>query len=216
GRQKPFYPLQKYYSTNFRWDTSFIRMDKTNIHLSYSNVKYHFETGIVYTILDNFISFDKTAMPVQNTSTFNVITAYMKKDILFHALVFRNMIYFQQSGNNALPLPEWCAYNSTFYNFHVFNKVLHIQLGFDIYYNTSFHAQAYMPATSVFYLQEEKKIGGYPYADVFLNANLKRVRFFLKMEHVNHEMMGRFYLSAVQYPAQGRMMKFGLSWSFYD
>ena len=51
-------------------------------------------------------------------------------------------------------------------------------IGFDLYYNTSYYANAYMPSLAVFYQQKEKMLGNHPYVDVFLNVRLKRGQVF--------------------------------------
>jgi len=73
-----------------------------------------------------------------------------------------------------------------------------------------------MPATGLFYNQVEKKLGNYPYLDLFLNLKLKRTRFFLKLEHVHSGLLNANYFGALHYPMNARMFKFGLSWTFYD
>ncbi|NJK87075.1 MAG: putative porin [Bacteroidales bacterium] len=89
-------------------------------------------------------------------------------------------------------------------------------LGFDMYYNTKFHAPAYLPHIGSFFNQREKEIGNYPYVDIFLNVKLKRALFFFKFEHVNSGLFDRNFFSALHYPRGQRMFKLGIAWNFYD
>jgi hypothetical protein len=73
-----------------------------------------------------------------------------------------------------------------------------------------------MPSLTSFYRQAEKKLGNYPFFDAFLNVQLKRVRFYLKLEHVNSGLSDKNYFSVLHYPRNQRNLKFGLSWTFYD
>ena len=92
-----------------------------------------------------------------------------------------------------------------------------MQLGFDVRYFTKYSAYGNMPATSMFYLQkEDAEIGNYPYVDVFLNFKVKRTNFVVKYDHVNTDLLSSNYFMALHYPMQRRMLKFGISWTFYD
>ena len=91
-----------------------------------------------------------------------------------------------------------------------------VMLGFDLFYNTKYYADAYMPSLNSFHRQHEKQLGNYPFVDVFLNMQLKRFKFFLKVEHVNAGWIDQNYFSVLHYPRNGRDLKFGLSWTFYD
>ena len=81
---------------------------------------------------------------------------------------------------------------------------------------TEFMGFAYMPATSLFYNQNIRKTGGYPIADIYLSAKLKRVRFNLKINHANDAIFPRNNFLVLHYPLPDRYFTFGLAWSFYD
>lgn len=64
---------------------------------------------------------------------------------------------------------------------------------------------------------DQVEIGGYPIVNVYANLHLKRTRFFVMMYHVNDGLINRpnaFY--APHYPINPRLLKFGVSWNFYD
>jgi outer membrane cobalamin receptor len=86
----------------------------------------------------------------------------------------------------------------------------------DVAFNTKYYADEYMPATSQFYIQNEKQIGNYPYIDLFLNAKIKRANIFVKLQHATEGLLGKTYYSIPNYPLQGRAIKFGVCWKFYD
>ncbi len=73
-----------------------------------------------------------------------------------------------------------------------------------------------MPATSQFYLQDNKKYGNYLLLDFFINLKVKDVRLFFKVEHLNDGLMDVNYIQTPNYPNSGRAFKFGVSWTFYD
>ncbi len=103
--------------------------------------------------------------------------------------------------------------------FKLAKKVLSVQLGADVRYFTKYNAPAYMPAIQNFYLQPEEgkvEIGGYPIVNVYANLHLKRTRFYVMMYHVNQGISRPDYFLSPHYPINPRVLKFGLSWNFYD
>ena len=61
------------------------------------------------------------------------------------------------------------------------------------------------------------QVGGYPFIDLFAVAKWKRMRIFVKMQHLNDDLIGgRNYFSVAHYPLTKRFLKVGFSWSFYD
>ena len=92
-----------------------------------------------------------------------------------------------------------------------------LQIGLDGRYNTKYYAPGYNPALSVYYNQREVETGNYPYMDAFVMGKWKRMRIFLKYQHVNKGLFGNGeYFSAARYPLNPGMFKIGISWGFYD
>ena len=80
---------------------------------------------------------------------------------------------------------------------------------------TSYRANAYMPATGTFHLQDGKKIGDYPLIDFFINFKVRQARIFLKWEHINSGWLDYNYYAAPGYPLADRLIRLGLQWQFY-
>lgn len=73
-----------------------------------------------------------------------------------------------------------------------------------------------MPATGVFYVQNEMKTGNYPLINVFANIKIKRTRIFVGFDHLNYGLMGYDYFLSPYYPMNIRMFKYGIAWTFYN
>ena len=65
-------------------------------------------------------------------------------------------------------------------------------------------------------ITNEKKYGDYPFIDFFINAQIKTVRVFIKVDHLNSGMMGNYYILTPRYPMNDRALKLGVSWRFFD
>ena len=92
-----------------------------------------------------------------------------------------------------------------------------MQIGLDGRFNTKYYMPSYNPALAEFYNQREYELGGYPYLDAFIAAKWKRMRIFLKYQHLNYGLFGNGeYFTVAGYPLNPGMFKMGISWGFYD
>jgi hypothetical protein len=101
----------------------------------------------------------------------------------------------------------------------VYYKVLFLQLGAEIHYKSTYYADAYMPLTQQFHLQNSIKTEGVVYTEFFVNARINRVRLFLKMANSGQGFQGPLnpgYFSSPLYPVVGRSLGFGINWPLFD
>jgi hypothetical protein len=215
GIEKPKYFLNNYFSNHYEWSNNFDKQQYTSVNARISLKKLKFWIEGRQDNYNNYIYFDSLALPKKANSVFSVmaLTASKQFDLGFFHTEFQ--VSVQHSGNKeAIALPDFSGFNSTYFQFTLF-KVLGTQIGWDIYYNTEYYANAYMPATGVFYSQNKRLIGNYPYGDVFANFKLKRARFFVKWERANSWIDQRgFFIPNYSYNPGS--LKLGISWTFYD
>ena len=127
--------------------------------------------------------------------------------------------YQKSSEQDILPLPELSAYGNLYMKFGLAKKVLQIEMGADVRYFSKYYAPDYSPVIGQFYNQnpdDKIEIGAFPIVNVNANLHLKRTRFFIMMYHVNAGSGKSNYFLAPHYPINPRMIKFGLSWNFFD
>ena len=213
----PDFIYNHYSSNNFRWNNSFGKEGENFIGLNYSMKKYSLETGINFIKYINPVYFDNYAIPRQYIGSIPVVTAFLKKNFSFHNWHLNNKITYQYvPDSTVIRLPEYVLEHSLFYENDVFKGAARIEIGASVFYSSAYYANAYMPATAQFYLQDNKKYGNYPYLDFFINAQVKNVRVFIKIDHFNSGWMGNTYIPVPNYPMNGRAFKIGFSWRFYD
>jgi hypothetical protein len=213
--QQPEYLKSHYYGNNFRWDNNFKKINVLKLGLTY---KYKsLEVGFNEYQIENYVFYNFLTLPTQLQIKVNIFTAYVCKDFKFWKLGFDNKLAYQyEHGSNIINLPMIVGNQSLYFNQDFFHKALYTQFGFEVNYNTAYYADAYMPATRVFYTQNQKKIGDYIFADFFFNFKIKRANLFLKYQHFNAGLGGYQYYTVPGYPMQDRTIKFGVSWKFYD
>jgi hypothetical protein len=137
----------------------------------------------------------------------------------FHAGIFHSdhKLYYQfTSDANVIRLPEISYHTSNYISFVVVRNALRAEIGFDFSYYTPYKALAYSPSSGVFYNQDVRQMGNYPILNPFINAKLKRTRFYFRFDHLYAGQIKKDYFHVYRYPLPGRAIRAGLSWTFYD
>jgi hypothetical protein len=213
--QEAGYFYSHFKSNYFRWDTSFSSQKIVQASLKF-NYKEH-NARLSYDLISDYVYLDRQARPAQFAGTIHVISASVQEEFRWRKWgIDANLLYQYVSEESVMRLPDFTASFSIFPTLPLFQNACILQPGIDIYYNTAYYANAYMPASRMFYLQDEKKIGNYAYIDVFVNLMIKRFRIYAKYTHLNDFWTEPRYYMVPHYPSQGGAFKFGMSWSFYD
>ncbi len=215
SKQRPSYFYNLYRGNYLRWENEFKAENYITLQAQY--VFRGIEAGVSYQKIDNFIFMDKTAHPNQTELTQTILTATLDYKLKYKDFTMdAHLIYQKPKSDSLLRLPELLGSVSIYYTKSLFKDATTIQPGIEVFYNTAYFADAYMPATRSFYLQDEKKIGGAIYADIYLNFTIKNTMFFFKYQHFNAAVTGYNYFMVPHYPMQDYAIKFGLIWRFVD
>lgn len=213
----PDFFTKRYYSNHITWNNNQFNPVKTiKIKGGITIPTRKLELSSEIRMINDYIYWDTEALPVQSSAYIKLIELRLFKHFKLGNFHSSNTLLYQISSDPAIvPLPEYSIYSSNYYQNTLF-KVLFFQLGFDTRYTSAWYTPAYMPATGQFHLQKVRKIGDYPYVDVFLNMQLKRARIFIKMDHLSKGMLNNDYFHTIGYPVNPRGLRFGVSWNFYD
>lgn len=219
NKQAPFY-MRHYHSKHFWWDNDLDKVFRTRLEGELSIERWRTRLTAGVENIKNYTYFNQQALPEQKGGSMQILSACLSQNFKVGIFHLDNEVTWQKSSDQeVLPLPDLSLYHNFYMQFKLAKKVLSVQLGADVRYFTKYYAPAYMPATEQFYLQPDNdrvKIGGYPIVNVYANLHLKRTRFYVMMYHVNQGMSRPDYFLAPHYPINPRVLKFGLSWNFYD
>ena len=217
-RRSPNYWQENLYSNHFVWSTPLNKENETRFEVKFSVPDYAFEAGAWQGVVSNKIYYAADSRIAQQGGNVSLTSVYARKDFRLGGLHLDNRVLLQWSTDQeVIPVPLLGAYLSYYYEFWVVRDVLRLQIGLDGHYNTRYYAPSYNPALSVYYNQREVEVGNYPYMDAFLVGKWKRMRIFLKYQHINKGLFGNGeYFSAAHYPLNPGMFKMGISWGFYD
>ncbi len=217
SRKTPSYFCENYSSNHFVWNKKFRPVFSEFARGELFFPKYLFNIKAQTGLFTDYIYFDNTATPAQQNETVPFFQLFVNKDFEFWKIDIQNKFIYQKSSNEIVFAVPEISYKSVLaINGNLFKKALFIRAGFEFCYQSEYYANAFMPATGVYYTQEEKKIGNYPYINVFLNAKIQDVRLFFKYEHLNQGLLENNYYTTIHYPGKARRFTFGLSWMFYD
>jgi hypothetical protein len=215
---EPNFFEKNYYSNHLIWNNDFETTTRTQIEGSVSIPDWDMELGIKQALIQNYIYNDTSALPQQHNGNLSVTSFFVRKNFKLGLFRFDNEILMQISGNEkVLPLPRISVHAAWYLQAALVKSVLTAQIGLDVRYNTRYYAYAYNPALGDFHVQEEKKIGNFPYLEAFVNLKWKRTVIFVKMANVIKNSFGSEYFSALHYPRNNTMLlRLGLTWHFFN
>ncbi len=203
-----------YYRGNvLQWDNQEFAKEKIiqlGINYSYKNLIINTR----FNHIKNFVYFDQTAHPEQHQNSVSIINANVRYAYQLRKWKAEIDLTYQKGVNGVINLPELTANFILTYTKQIQN-IAKLQPGIEVFYNTPYFADSYMPAIRSFYIQNTKKLGNHFYGDVFLNVIIKRTIFFIKYSHINSRMKFDYFMTP-GYPMQDIALKFGLNWKFYD
>lgn len=218
-------PEQLFERSNYQyhiWDLNFDKTRTTNFSFAYGNSPFRFLAKADYYLISNYLYYAETSIakqihPVQAGSPINLLKVTLKKDFKTGKFNFDNVVVYQKTDfQNILRTPEIYTYNSIYFASRFF-KVLYTNIGFDIRYNTSFSNQAYSLNLSQFYNGPDvAEHSTFPVANIWVKATLKRTNLLLKYDFANDGMFSEGYYTVRRYPMPPGLLKFGLSWKFYN
>lgn len=230
-RLVPTFYYRHYHSRHLWWDKTLDKetranlegvltfsRTKTRLRVAFSDIKNYTYFAQRYTITEGYGRTGNTVEPLQHAGNITLLTLQLDQNFRFGPVFWENNVTYQKSSNqNVLPVPELNLYTNLYLRFKI-AKVLKVDLGADMRYFTKYFAPDYSPALGQFTIQDNGehnvKTGSYPIVNVYANMHLKQTRFFIMMSHVNAT-DGNAFLTP-HYPINKRVLRFGLSWNFFN
>lgn len=230
-RLNPTFFYRHYHSQHLWWDNGLskeirsriegiFRLNKTRtaLRISFDNMKNYTYFAQKYTVTESYGRADNTVSVRQNTGGISLLTMQLNQDLSLGPINWENSVTYQKSSNDdILAVPALNVYTNLYVKFKI-AKVLSVDLGADVRYFTKYKGQDYSPALGQYTIQDNGeanvKIGNYPIVNIYVNMKLKHARFFLMMSHVNAG-NGEYFLSP-HYPINSRVLRFGVSWNFFN
>ena len=227
----PTFYFRHYHSRHLWWDNGLdketrtrvegvftLKKTRTSLRVALDNITNYTYFAQKYSITDTYDRTGSTVSVKQNSTPISMVTLQLNQDFTVGPLNWENTLTYQKSSDdNTLAVPAFNIYSSLYLRFKI-AKVLNVDFGGDIRYFTRYYAPDYSPALSQYTVQDNgdanQKVGNYPIINVYANMRLKNARFFVMMSHVNAS-SGDYFLTP-HYPINTRVLRFGVSWNFFN
>lgn len=218
--QSPSLFENRYLSNHFQWENDFVNMAVDQARFSFAGKlgnRQFLKLSTSYSIINNYIFLNREAIPQQLGGNQYLYEARLAHHIRFGGIHLENFVAYTNTDKaDFIRIPEWLVNSKVYYQGIIFKGALFGQVGVEMYLPTGYLADAYMPVTQQFYLQNEFMLKTYPVLDVFLNADIKTLNIFVKMSHVNFQLQEPGYFVTPYYPGMRRSFTFGVKWMFFD
>lgn len=209
----------RYSSSFLQWENDFPSMLRIKGEAFITSKDRETDIRLGMTNISNYVYWNQEALPQLYDQNLMLFSAYFSKHFKLSGFNSQNNILVQYTpAEEVLPLPLASVFTSNYWKQSLFKGALLVDIGFDLYITTRYKANAYMPSTSTFHLQDSYTLGAYPYLDVFLAFKIKRTRIFASFDNLLHgiSVIGNNYFTTPLYPMKPRALRMGLVWIFYD
>ena len=229
----PAFYHRHYHSKHLWWDNDNLSKEtRTRLEGLFTYRKTNTRLRVAIEEIQNYtylgLSYDRTTTGLtgmtasvnQCGSNINLMTAQLMQDFKLGPLHWENVLTYQNCNQqDVLPVPTFNLFTNLYLKFKIAG-VLSVDLGADATFFTKYYAPDYSPLLSQYAVQQNEasrvELGGYPFVDVYANMHLKHTRFFLMYSHVNAGSGSRMQFLAPHYAQNNSILRFGLSWNFYN
>ena len=232
-RQNPTFYYRHYHSRHFWWDNNSLdavthtrlqgllgyRKTKTTLRVAVDEIQNLTYFASTYTLDSDFNRKATKVNVKQSGDAVNLMTVSLAQDFRLGPLNWENVVTWQKSSKESvLPVPALNVYSNLYLRFRI-AKVLNCDLGADIRYFSKYYAPDYIPGIGQYTVQEGDnriELGNYPLINAYVNFHLKHTRFFVLMSHLNAGSGKANYFFAPHYPLNQKILRFGVSWNFFN
>ncbi len=217
SKNHPAFIQENYLSNHFSWNNEFEPSRSATATVSWLQKAWRLKLSARAFNVADYLYWNQSAVPSQFSDMINGYSFFLQKDFTLKGFHLDNEFQYQAYSNDTvLAYPQFIARNSFYFQNRLFKGALTSKIGIDVRYNTNYFAPSYMPETGQFYIQRISMLSYYPVFDLFLTIQVKGVRAFVMLQHINKDLFASGYFSAYRYPMPDRAFKLGLEWRFWN
>ncbi len=214
NRQSADWFEEYYYSNNFRWENDF--KPATSLMLKGSYELPFLEIGLKHTNISNYIYFGTDAKPQQYSGTISVSSLYSRFYVKLNKFEFVGFASLQTTNNDkVIHIPTFQGKIKLGYNITLVKNISMLQPSITVNYFTEYYADAYMPALRTFYLQDNVKVGNFPYIDLCVTFKIKKANIFVQYTNMYSLTGDNRYFTTPHYPMRDSRFCLGVNWRLY-
>jgi len=215
----PYYVQNRIRSNHYLYNNDWDKEGHSVINVSASrkskNLKATVSVG--QNILSNYIYYNTNSQPKQDIfNPISISNIGLGLNFKLGNFRFNNQFNYQTINNNEfIHLPEIVSSHQLYFQRYAFKDALKFQMGLELFFNSANNSDMYNPALRQFYLQEDIETGNYPLVNFFLNAQIKTMKIYLQVEHLNQGLSGNRYYGTVHQPIIPRRLVLGVGWNLF-
>jgi hypothetical protein len=213
---------QVYYGNNLTWnnESSFVNPASDNLyaHSTLELGKLTINPALHYSTINNYVYYDTIALPAQYKGTINYFSAELFLKYNVGKFYIENLAKYT-TASAIIQVPQLYNHSRIYFQSRYFKKALLAQIGFDLFYRSSYYANFYMPITQQYYLNSganASKVGAYYVPDFFINLRVKSANGFIKISNFTQGWLYKGYQITPYYPGMYFNFEFGIRWLFFD
>lgn len=212
----PDYSMLKFASNQFQWENKFNNSSSLSQHIivKTNTLKNNFTLSINHYLIGNQTYINEVLLPEQASGNASIIHIQLDKTFKAGKFFFKHNLHYQQSNVKYIPVPSFGGMLRYYFQTNFYNSK--IQLGVDVFYNTAYYGMGWSPATRMFYLQQQNKIGNYPLINPFVCMQIKRAVLFGIYEHLNQNLINVGFYNTPHHPISLQSFRMGIRWRFYN
>lgn len=208
-------------SNHYIFHNDFKNQKTNSLSFNYVNEPLQFDLKAEYFLVTDYLYFEaqpggNDAHPAQIGAGINMLKISAGKSFSWRRWHFDDYLVYQKTDyQSTLRTPEFYNYSSLYYKAFLF-KVLYLNMGMDVRYNTAYTAPSYAVGLGQFYNGPNVTFSSYPIASVFIKGTLLHTNFFVMYDYANQGLFSPGFYTVNRYPQMDHLLKIGISWTFYN
>jgi len=208
-------------SNHYIFHNNFSNQKINSFSFNYINDALQVDLKAEYFLVSDYLYFNAAdgsndAEPTQLSNPINLLKLTLSKKLAWRRWHFDNSLIYQKTDyQDVLRTPQAYTYSSLYYT-RLFFNVLNTNIGINVRYNTPYLATSYAVGLGEFYNGPNVTFSSYPVATVFLKATIYHTNFFIMYDYANQGLLSNGYYTVNRYPMPDALLKFGVSWGFFN
>jgi len=215
ARVTPSLYFSRYASNHYNYSYDFSSQNMQHLILRCSSRLGNLQAGfhrldrLVLPLAEGFMQFSSS------NTFFWAMADFQKK--WKHAQVGGKFLYQNCNGPMRNNIPRFFSSLLLAAGGKLFSGSLSVLAGSEVYVTSAYSGWGYSPALGVFTrVTDNKSLQNYPVASFFLNCKASSLIWYLRADNILYPITGQTYYTVTGYPMQDLMIRFGISWNFYD
>ena len=206
--------------TNLSWEDDVYSLKNIYISLHNSIINRKIDLNFNYRKVHNLLYYNHYALYNQLESPVDYFYFLLQKNWVYKKLDVNQAIHLQKGyfdnneNSNILSVPFFIFHQSIKYNFNLFKKIS-LRMNVDFKIHSNYYPNTFMPLSSVFYNQNNIKVGGVPFfsAGFYLKKNNFSIGIIFR--DVQYAFLERNYITQ-DYIANPTNLSLYINWKFLD